>query len=204
MSEPTRTPSAARRWLLIIAVALPGLLLAVAGWHHPTGLDLSTAHDWWSSHVPLVPVFPLLGVALWVLLREETGPVAWIGKIGAYLFGCFYTALDCLAGIAAGLVLETEGRGQQSIIELISLGDRLSYVGTVSYLVATVCVAGLLFRRAGWAVLPGAVLLIGAAVPFQTSHIFWPTGVVAMVLTGLGAGLVEWARPVRRAPLATV
>ncbi|MBN9737317.1 MULTISPECIES: hypothetical protein [unclassified Pseudonocardia] len=185
-----------RRTLMIVLVALPGLLLALAGYHHPRGLDLTTANEWWTAHVPLVPVFPLLGVALWVLLRQETGPVAWIGKIGAYLFGCFYTALDCLAGIAAGLVLETEGRGQQSIIELIALGDRLSYIGTASYLVATVCVAGLLFRRAGWAVLPGAVLLIGAAIPFQTSHIFWPTGVVAMLLTGLGAGLVEWARPV--------
>lgn len=189
-----------RRWSSIVAVALPGLLLALAGWHHPTGLDLTTAHAWWTAHVPLVPVFPLLGVALWVLLREETGPVAWIGKIGAYLFGCFYTALDCLAGIAAGLVLETEGRGQQSIIELIALGDRLSYVGTASYLVATVCVAGLMLRRAGRVVVPGAVLLVGAAVPFQTSHIFWPTGVVAMLLTGIGAGLVEWARPPAAAP----
>lgn len=190
-----------RRWVLIAAVALPGLLIAVAGYHHP-GLSPGTANAWWTTHVPLIPVFPLLGVAVWVLLREETGPVAWVGKIGAYLFGCFYTALDTIAGISAGLVLEIEGP-QASIPALIGLGDRLSYVGTGGYLVATACVAVLMFRRAGWAVLPGAVLLVGAAVPFQTSHIFWPTGVVAMLLTGLGAGLVEWARPVPAAVPAT-
>ena len=114
--------------------------------------------------------------------------------VGAYVYGCFYTALDCLAGIAAGLVLETEGRGQQSILELIRLGDRLSYVGTGAYLVATVAVAGLLLRRAGLVALPGSVLLVGAAIPFQTSHIFWPTGVWAMVASAAGAALLEWAR----------
>ncbi|RZT88518.1 hypothetical protein EV383_5461 [Pseudonocardia sediminis] len=189
------------RWVLVAVVAFPGLLLAALGYHHPTGLDVATANMWWTMHVPLVPVFPLLGVALWVLLRQERGVVAWIGKIGAYLFGCFYTALDCLAGIGAGLVLDTEKRGQQSIIELIRIGDQLSYVGTGAYLVATVAVAGLMLRRAGWWALPGSVLLIGAAIPFITSHIFWPDGVLAMAATGIGAGLVEWSRPATPRPV---
>lgn len=183
-----------RRWLTVVAVAVPGLVLAVAGYHHPGGLDVSTATMWWTSHVPLIPVFPLLGVVLWALVRHERGLVKVLVVVGAYVYGCFYTALDCLAGIAAGLVLETEGRGQQSIIELIRLGDQLSYVGTAAYLVATLGVAGLVLRRAGAVALPGAVLLVGAAVPFQTSHIFWPTGVWAMVASAAGAALLEWAR----------
>lgn len=182
------------RWLLVVAVALPGLVLAVAGYHHPGGLDVSTATMWWTAHVPLIPVFPLLGVVLWALVRDERGPLKVVAVVGAYVYGCFYTALDCLAGIAAGLVLATEGRGQQSILELIRLGDRLSYVGTAAYLVATVAVAASVLRRAGLAALPGAVLLVGAAVPFQTSHIFWPTGVAAMVASAAGAALLEWAR----------
>lgn len=192
------------RWVLVAAVAAPGVLLAALGYRHPTALDASTARMWWTMHVPLVAVFPLLGVALWLLLRQERGPAAWIGRIGAYLFGCFYTALDCLAGIAAGLVLDTEGRGRESVLELIRLGDRLGHVGTGAYVVATVAVAGLLLRRAGARAVPGAVLLVAAAVPFQTSHIFWPTGVLAMAATGVGAGLLEWSRPApagaRRAP----
>ncbi len=188
------------RWVLVAVVAVPGLLLAVLGYHHPTGLDVATANMWWTMHVPLVAVFPLLGVALWVLLRQERGPLAWVGKVGAYLFGCFYTALDALAGIGAGLVLDTEKRGQQSIIELIRIGDRLGYVGTVAYLVATIVVAALMLRRAGWWALPGSVLLVGAAVPFLTSHIFWPDGVLAMAATGIGAGLVEWSRPAAPLP----
>jgi hypothetical protein len=183
-----------QRWLVVVAVALPGLVLAAAGYHHPGGLDVSTANMWWTAHVPLIPVFPLLGVVLWALVRDERGPVKALVVVGAYVYGCFYTALDCLAGIAAGLVLETEGRGQQSILELIRLGDRLSYIGTGAYLVATVAVAGLLLRRAGPVALPGSVLLVGAAIPFQTSHIFWPTGVGAMVAGAAGAALLEWAR----------
>jgi hypothetical protein len=109
-------------------------------------------------------VFPLLGVVLWALVRDERGPAKAVVVVGAYVYGCFYTALDCLAGIAAGLVLGTEGRGQQSILELIRLGDRLSSIGTGAYLVATVAVAGLLLRRAGLVALPGSVLLVGAAL----------------------------------------
>ena len=193
-----------RNFSTIVAVALPGLVLAVAGYHHPSGLDVSTAHMWWTAHLPLIPVFPLLGVVLWALVRDERGPVKTLVVVGAYVYGCFYTALDCLAGIAAGLVLETEGRGQQSIIELIRLGDRLSYIGTGAYLVATVAVAGMLLRRAGLPALPGSVLLVGAAIPFQTSHIFWPTGVAAMVASAAGAALLEWGRTRTPARAATV
>jgi hypothetical protein len=48
------------------------------------------------------------------------------------------------------------------------------------------------------------VLLVGAAIPFQTSHIFWPTGVWAMVASAAGAALLEWSRTrtVRPVPAA--
>ena len=167
-----------RRWLTVIAVALPGLALAVAGYHHPGGLDLATANMWWTAHVPLIAVFPLLGVVLWALVRDERGPLKALVVIGAYVYGCFYTALDCLAGIAAGLVLEKSPRGGASSEDHRADPARGSAVlrrhgglpgrdgGRRG---------GLLLRRAGPVTLPGSVLLVGAAIPFQTSHIFSPT-----------------------------
>ena len=74
-----------QRWLVVVAVALPGLVLAAAGYHHPGGLDVSTANMWWTAHVPLIPVFPLLGVMAWALVRDEPGPVKALVVVGAYI-----------------------------------------------------------------------------------------------------------------------
>ena len=58
------------RAVRLAAVTLPPLVLAVAGATHPMDLTAATAHHWLVMHVLLVPVFPLLGVAVWVLLVE--------------------------------------------------------------------------------------------------------------------------------------
>lgn len=62
-----------RRAAFVVAVALPGLVLAVLGLFHPSALAPSTATFWWQFHVVALPLFPLLAVGLWVLLRGENG-----------------------------------------------------------------------------------------------------------------------------------
>lgn len=174
-------------------VALPGLLLAAVGYFAHAGfLDASTARAWWQVHVRLVPVFPLASLALWVLLRGVAGPVAALARVAAYGFATFYTALDVLSGIGAGLVVEA-GVGELAG-RLFEIGDALGHAGVWMLLAAAVLTGLALLPRDGPRVLPGAAVLAAACFPFMTGHIFHPTGVVAMLLVALGCALVALAR----------
>lgn len=182
-----------RRPSTIVLVALPGLALAAVG-HlvHPGSLDESTARAWWTVHVYLVPVFPLISLALWVLLRGVAGPVAALARVAAYGFATFYTALDVLSGIGAGLVVET---GVPELAgRLFGVGDALGHAGVWMLLAAAVLTGLALLPRDGVRVLPGALVLAGACFPFMTGHIFHPVGVAAMLLVALGCGLMAAAR----------
>jgi hypothetical protein len=59
--------------------------------------------------VVLIPIFPLLAVAYWLLLRGRTGVLAWIGRVAAVCYIGFYGALDALAGIGTGTVMLRSG-----------------------------------------------------------------------------------------------
>lgn len=181
----------------VAAVAAPGLLLAVLGLFHPRALAPSTATGWWQLHVVLLPLFPLLAVALWVLLRGENGPLAWLARTAAYVYAVFYTALDVLAGIAAGYLVEQAQGGSQESLDLRALGNDLGMIGSVAFLVAAALTAAVLVRRDGRRALPGGVLLVVAAVPFLHGHIYWPTGGLAVVGVGLGCGLLAAVAPGR-------
>jgi hypothetical protein len=182
-----------RRPLTIALVAVPGLLLAAVGsFVHPAFLDASTARAWWTVHVFLVPAFPLIALALWLLLRGVAGPVAALARAAAYGFATFYTALDVLSGIGAGLVVEA-GAGDLAG-RLFLVGDALGAAGVWMLLAAAVLTGLALLPRDGPRVLPGAAVLAGACYPFLTGHIFHPTGVVAMLLVALGCALVAAAR----------
>lgn len=183
------------RWMTAVLVALPGIGLAVAGTIHPLGLDPSTARLWWQLHVWLIPVFPLVAVAIAVLLRGEYGPIAWAARIAAYGYASFYTALDVLAGIGGGLVAEFQGPSPV-IGRLFEVGDRLGAVGVYCLLGAALLTGAALFHRDGVRVLPGTVVLAAACFPFLNGHIFHPTGVIAMIGVALGCGLLALARRV--------
>lgn len=175
-----------RSWLTIIGVALPGLVLAGFGLVHPGYLDPTTARAWWTLHVWLIPVFPLISVAIWVLLRADRGPLAWVARIAAYAFGTFYTGLDVLAGIGAGLVTDVQQGGSPAVGRLFEIGDRLGQAGVYSLLVSAVVTGALLIRRNGPRAVPGTLLLAGSCLPFLTDHIFHPRGVLAVL--GIAAG----------------
>jgi hypothetical protein len=188
----------ARRVGLVAAVALPGVLLAVLGLFHPRALAPSTATVWWQLHVVLLPLFPLLAVALWVLLRGERGPVAWLARIAAYGYAAFYTALDVLAGVGAGYLTDRLQGGSQEANDLRALGNDLGMVGSWSLLVAAVLVGAVLVRRDGRAALPGAVILLGGAATFLHGHIYWPVGGLAMLGVAGGCAALAWvAHPPR-------
>lgn len=182
------------RWSTVAAVALPGLILAGLGLAHPVFLAPSTAVAWWQLHVALIPLFPLLAVALWVLLRHERGALAWGARIAAFGYATFYTGLDVLAGIGAGVVTDVEQGGSKAVLELFELGAVLGEIGVYCFAVAGVLTGAVLIRRDGVRAVPGTVLLVASAYPFLLFHIFSPYGVLAQLAIAAGCALLAAAR----------
>ena len=188
------------RWTRVVVVAGPALVLAGVGVTHPQDLNGDTASWWTTLHVLLLPVFPLLGVALWLLLRGVPGPVAWAGRVAAFGYAAFYTALDVLSGIGTGTLMQRAAeRGYEGptgeIAELFAAGNRLGTIGTACFLVACLATSAALVLRAGRVAVPGAVVLSVAAVSFVDSHIYWPVGVATMLAMAVGLGLLAAALP---------
>jgi len=110
----------------------------------------------------------------------------------------FYTGLDTLAGIGAGLAVAAQPAGSPAALQLIGVGNQLALVGVTGFLVAALVTAVVLVRRHRLAAVPGSVLLVGAALVFLHSHIYWPVGGLAMLAAGIGCGLLEWRPAVGR------
>lgn len=182
-----------RRWMTVGAMALPAVVLAGLGLVHPHNLGTETATLWWRLHVVLLPLFPLLAVVLWVLLHGERGPVAWAARVAAYGYAVFYTALDVLAGIAAGYVVQIDGRPTQASLDLRSLGNELGTIGAYAFVAACVLTVVVLVTRDGQPALPGSVLLIAGAVPFTAGHVYWPVGGLGLLGIAAGCALLAMA-----------
>jgi hypothetical protein len=172
----------------VALLAAPGVVLAGLGFTHPNELTKSTAEWWTNLHLMLVPLFPLLGVALWILIAGEKGWLPWAIRIAAFGYVVFYGALDVLAGVGTGwLVLEGTAPNAVEVDALFEIGNDLAFWGTRLFVVACVLCAFLFYDRAGRATLPGGIILVVAAVFFRNSHIYWPVGGLSCL--GLAAGL---------------
>lgn len=179
----------------MILLALPGVLLAGLGLVHPHSLDARTA-QWWSDlHVLLLPVFPLLGAAQWVLLAGTRRWVRWLGRTAAFGYVAFYTGLDAVAGIAAGAVVHTlHGRGPADRA-VFGVGETLGDVGAWCFLLASVLIAVNRMQQDSRLAVAGGALLLTGSVLFLDSHIFWPVGVITMLLLAGGMALLGLVDP---------
>ena len=184
------------RWAAIAAVALPGIVLAAVGLTHPVRLDAETARWWTTMHIVLVPLFPLLAVAVWVLLRRDRTPLGWAGRIAAVVFAVFYGTLDAVSGIAAGTVVLASGGGGDDVVALFGTGGGFGRIGALSLLAAVVCVLGSSWV-AGVRSLPffaAALVLLGSGLVFTLRHIYAPYGVAAMLGIAAGFAAIELLR----------
>ncbi|GAB7193544.1 hypothetical protein NUM3379_42540 [Kineococcus sp. NUM-3379] len=204
MTSTARHPAAPRsavreRRAVLLAVVLPPLLLAVVGLFHPHHLDAGTASWWTLMHVLLLPVFPLLGVAHWVLLRGEPGVLAWLSRTAAFLYVTLYGALDALAGIGTGTLLLRSGAADQDDLPevgwLFGAGNQVGGAGAWCLLAACVLTSVVLWRRSGVRVLPGALLLLAATWVFNGEHIYFPTGVLSVLGIAAGSALLVLLPP---------
>ncbi|MGQ0630907.1 MAG: hypothetical protein ACT4P1_07680 [Sporichthyaceae bacterium] len=192
-----------QRLRLAVVVAIPGLILAAVGGTHPHLLTVESARDWWTLHVPLLLVFPLLAGALALLLRGDNGVLAWAARIAGFGFAVGYTALDAIDGIAAGLVVETAGAPQDAITgRLFEIGDRIGRAGIWSLVAAALLTAAALWRTRGPWVIAGVIPFLYGTTLFYDHHIFAPDGVIGMLLIAAGTAMLALA-PCRR-PAAAV
>lgn len=169
---------------MLLIVAGPPLLLAALGLAHPSSLTDDTADTWKNLHIVLLPIFPLLALAPWLLTRGEHRAVRWATIALGYTFAAFYTALDVLAGIGAG-ALQQAGAVDQKRFLYAEANDLAEY-GVWAYLLATVLTATVVVRRSRLAALPGAILVVAGAIAFLDSHIYWPRGGLTMVVLAIG------------------
>ena len=186
-----------RQTLTLAAIVAPSIILAGFGFSHPHDLVRENANWWLLLHLILMPLFPLLGVAVWIVLRGYSGLLAWGARASALLFIVFYGALDAIAGVGVGAVMVASGAASDndvaSIQSLYAIANKLGLLGAIFFLVAGVLAAAAIARAgAKWGLLlPGAVVLIVADAFFLRSHIYWPVGVFTVLGIGLGLALLE-------------
>jgi hypothetical protein len=190
------------RWARVVVVAGPAVVLAGLGLTHPQDLTATSAPWWTTLHVLLLPLFPLLALSLWLLLRGLPGPAAWVARVAAYGYAAFYTALDVLAGIAAGELTQLNAErglptGAVEVDRMFAVGNDLGEIGVWGFGIACAATALAVVGRVGRRALPGAVVLVAAAVVFVAGgvHIYWPWGVGTMLGLAVGLGLLAAVLP---------
>ena len=184
--------------LRLLLAAGPALLVAALGLLHPVFLTPETADRWQLAHYLLLPVFPLLAVSLWSVVRGDGGPLAWGARVLSLAYAVLYGALDAIAGIGAPEQVRASAlRGDPAppIGDLYAVGDRLGHLGAIALGAAVVLAAAVVFARTRSVLAPvGALLGVLGCVVFYRHHVFPPRGVLAMVAVAAGMAALALAQ----------
>lgn len=191
------------RWVLLMGTPiLLGALFLV----HPDGSGglaglLPIGDVWLYLHFALLPLLGLLGVTFYVLLKDYSGRIAIIGRLGVVVYTTFYTAFEAIAGIATGLLTQEAHNlptGQQEgiaggIEALVVPALGLGVIGSFGALIAVVAI-GVLLRRSGAPLLP--VVLLGGAPLATIFHGGTPLDAIGMASFLVGIVWLEfgWRR----------
>src|SRR4030095_11164255 len=120
---------------------------------------LAPISRWWIAlHVVQIPLFALLGVAAWLLVRDLDSTAARISRCSAAVFTVIYPAFDAAVGVSSGVMVETlkgadpaSGTTLEAGLQSLFWGPvtgSLAIVGAASWLLALVA-AGWAWRLAG-------------------------------------------------------
>lgn len=179
----------------VVGIAVSPLLLALLGLFHPHDLNRMNAQSWTTLHLFLLLIFPMLGVNLWWLASGISGVSAWAIRVLGLLYIIYYGALDVLAGIATGLMVQKNLQPDApEVAALFNTGNTLSQIGVWSFLLASLVVLFLYWQLVGRRAFLGSGLLIAAAFSFLNSHIYYPVGVITMVAMAAGFALLMHSR----------
>jgi hypothetical protein len=196
-----------------IVLAVPLLALAVVLWWHPPGGDdvfegvSPDANAWLAVHTVTLLMFPVIGIAAFLLLRGVNSLAATISRVGVVLFLVFYTAYEVTVGVGTGLLVDyandLPAAEQAAVADAIQDYNRnwivaepasiALIVGFLGWVVAMFAAAYALRRAgAGWWV---TMTVAGASLFAIHPPPVGPIGLVSLAAAGV---LVErWrARPV--------
>lgn len=188
------------RYLTLVAVVVPPLFTAALGLTHPARLTVEDADHWQMMHTVLLPVFPLLALGPWLVARVHDRTVGVVVGLLGYVYACFYTSLDILAGIAGGAIKAAEAGGLGIVFPIA--GD-LGAIGSYAYIAATALAVGVASRSGLVRALPGAALVLVGAVMFWQEHVYRPWGVTSMVLLAAGWAWLAVVTAPRAAPASS-
>jgi len=198
------------RRLLLLGVPLAA---AVLGTTHvsplqPTAFQaLAESADWWLAlHLIQLPLFGLLGLAIYQLTAGLTGPLVSVSRGALAVFAVFYSAFDAAMGIGTGVLVryarELSASDQLAVESALEfLGDNLTLdvvaaIGAIAWIVAGLG-AVLALARTGAPRLPLALIGLGVLV-FGVSHAP-PVGPAGLAILLAGTTLLEFRAP-QRAP----
>ena len=195
-------------------ITVPPLVLAGVLLIHPND-EAATIYesvrpvvdDWIVVHVVLLLMFPLLALAVFLLLGGLTGRAATVARVALVLFAVVYTAWEVMVGLSTG-ILTDYANGLPAAEQTAVAGAIQEFnehwvtqvalvIGFAGWTVAMVATA--IAARGAGARWP-AVALLGVAAAFVIHPP--PIGPVALVCFAAGSLLVERARTRAIAPTA--
>jgi hypothetical protein len=208
--------------LLALCLVVAPAVLAVMEIFHPHGFSahvydyLSTSHHlyfgpkWWIAlHLVQTPLVSAVGFGLLLATRGISGSLGWIARIVTALFIVYYAALDTIAGVAVGFLINhttswTGGRADAAheLVQYLFTNKGVGGTGTAlsegaSWLAfAAFSLTALVLARAGAPILV-ALLLVGGGVLIEIAHTnpYGPVGFACVLVASLL--LVPWRADLR-------
>jgi hypothetical protein len=122
-------------------------------------------------HLLLLPLFALMGVAIWVLLEGIGGAVAWAARVAAFLFLVGYVALDAISGIAASAILASGAPWSKEATRALFASGSAALPTTVAILAwrVSVLLGAWALYRAGRPLAP-LVVLVASGLLLNQNH----------------------------------
>ena len=152
-------------------------------------------------------LFPLMGLVIWLLVRDIPGRAATVVRVAVPVYAVFYGVFETVMGIGSGIIAReangmsgAERDGVHAALETIPtnpiVGESglFSSIGSVAWVVA-IAAAIMALRQVGVGRTPLVLLGVGAVTVMHVP----PFGPIALVCLSTAALLIE----IRRESLAT-
>ena len=196
-------------WLRRLVVFGTPLSLSLLELTHPTDPTTVLAHaDWWLIlHMLTFVLFPLMALAVFLLLDGVGGRAAWVSRRAMLVYAVIYSGYIGMDGLAGGVLLQ-QAKGlpaaqQADLMHAIfrmfdsPSGIAIAIAGTLAWIVGNIAMAIALFH-AGARRAPLVLLAVGSCVLLGDHPV--PAGPIAF---GAFFIAVAWLELVRRPALIT-